>query len=224
MNYDMLRGILDEAYEQATGGKGQERHAAGRDFDKQPIISIPTLLGDDEGTALLFQAIKKLEESLRLPPHMKRNERLGAINYIAASMLLPACQSDREEPAFLEHVRKSTGGVKPAVRQCPQCMREEGTGHKMDCTHITNDNQTMTMPAEARELLENGVDIVDEHGIIPPGVAPDSADGGVRARVANMAHMTRERWIEQGGDGEEWDVHRDTRNLHVQEGEEAGGC
>lgn len=221
MNYDMLRGILDDAYEQATGGKGQERHAAGRDFDQQPIISIPTLLGDDEGIALIFQAIKKLEESLRLPPHMKRNERLGAINYIAASMLLPACQSDQDEEMFRGSAQKTRGGVKPAVRQCPQCMREEGTGHKLDCKHVTNDNQTMTMPAEVRELLENGVDVTerderDEYGIIPPGVAPDSADGGVRARVANMAHMTRERWIAEGGDGEEWDIHRETRNLHVQ--------
>jgi hypothetical protein len=196
MNYDSLKGILDDAFEQATGGKGQERHAAGRDFDKQPIIAIPTLLGDDEGIALIFQAIKKLEESLRLPPHMKRNERLGAINYIAASMLLPACQSDREEPVFREHVRKSTGGEDGDVRQV-----------------ICN--------AEVNDLLKNGVDIVerdesDAYGIIPPGVAPDSADGGVRARVANMAHMTLETWVSEGGDAEEWHSHRETRNLHVQ--------
>jgi len=205
MNYDSLKGILDDAFEQATGGKGQERHAAGRDFDKQPIIAIPTLLGDDEGIALIFQAIKKLEESLRLPPHMKRNERLGAINYIAASMLLPACQSDREEPVFREHIQKSRGAGNGDVRQPPIVSQPmAGAPGGVICE------------GEINALLENGVDIVDEHGIIPPGVAPDSADGGVRARIANMEHMTLERWTAQGGDAEEWHTHRETRNLHVQ--------
>jgi hypothetical protein len=190
MNYEALRGILDDAFEQATGGKGQERHAAGRDFKEQPIIAIPTLLKDDEGVALMFQAIKKLEESLRLPPHMKRNERLGAIIYIAASMMLPACQMDREEPVFQESIKKSRGEGNGDVRQ--------------------------PLDPEIESLLRGGVDIRDEHGIIPPGVNASSPDGGVRARLANQPHMTLSKWIEEGGDSEEWHIHRETRNLHVQ--------
>lgn len=84
--YESLANILDEALEHAQNGKGSERHSSGEPFDEQPIVAISKLLGSSHGN--LFQAIKKLHESQRLPPHMARAERLGAINYIAASILV----------------------------------------------------------------------------------------------------------------------------------------
>jgi hypothetical protein len=84
--YESLASILDEALEHAQNGKGSERHASGEPFDEQPIVVISKLLGSSHGN--LFQAIKKLHESQRLPPAMARAERLGAINYIAASILV----------------------------------------------------------------------------------------------------------------------------------------
>ena len=39
-NYDILRSILNEAYDQAATGKGRERHANGKPWDEQPIAEI----------------------------------------------------------------------------------------------------------------------------------------------------------------------------------------
>lgn len=84
--YERLAAVLDEALEQAQVGKGKERHATGQPFHEQPIVRIGELLGNDGFE--LGQAIKKLQESCRLPPDRARLERLGAINYIAASIIL----------------------------------------------------------------------------------------------------------------------------------------
>ena len=42
--YDLLRAALEGAYRQAADGKGKDRHARGRPFTEQPIITIPELL------------------------------------------------------------------------------------------------------------------------------------------------------------------------------------
>ena len=83
--YASLKKILDRAFVQASQGKGYERHATGQNFEDQPILSINRLLGDDSGA--LFQVIKKVQESQRLPVYKAVAERLGAINYLAASII-----------------------------------------------------------------------------------------------------------------------------------------
>lgn len=86
--YDSLRVVLDEAFAQASEGKGKERHAYGDEepFEKQPICEICTRLGSIDGA--LFQAVKKIYECKRLPSERAVNELLGAINYIAAAIIL----------------------------------------------------------------------------------------------------------------------------------------
>lgn len=84
--YELLAAILDEALEQAQAGKGKERHSAGEPFHEQPITQISFLLGSSDFN--LGQAVKKLRESKRLPPARRRAERLGAINYIVASIIV----------------------------------------------------------------------------------------------------------------------------------------
>lgn len=86
--YEPLYTILKLALDQAQEGKGDERHNQGSlDFTSQPIMSIPRLLGSDSG--VFFQAIKKIQEAQRLPtPEAAMFEYLGAINYIAAGILL----------------------------------------------------------------------------------------------------------------------------------------
>ena len=79
--YDSLRGVLDEAFQQAASGKGSERHGNGLPFGQQPMQVISDLLDSDAG--MLFQAIKKLQEGSRMEPGAARREYLGAINYIA---------------------------------------------------------------------------------------------------------------------------------------------
>lgn len=89
--YDALRGVLADAAEQASSGKGRERHANGKPFDRQPIMEIGRMLSsvcDGE----LYQAIKKSQEASGMISRgdfdAAERELLGGINYLAAAILL----------------------------------------------------------------------------------------------------------------------------------------
>lgn len=85
-NYGTLADVLDRALEQASGGKGNERHAQGQPFEEQPMQTISRLLSSTEG--MRFQAIKKIQESARMDQQDRRTaELLGAINYIAGIII-----------------------------------------------------------------------------------------------------------------------------------------
>ncbi len=82
--YHHLSTVLDEALEQASEGKGRERHAQDLPFHEQPMQQLIDLYG--MGFAL-WQAGKKMQESQRLPHDAARNELLGAIVYIAGAIV-----------------------------------------------------------------------------------------------------------------------------------------
>lgn len=84
-NYHSLTNVLARAYEQAAKGKGAVRHADGRPFTEQPMQTISELLGTHEG--LLYQAMKKIQESNRMQPDAAVHELLGAINYLAGAII-----------------------------------------------------------------------------------------------------------------------------------------
>lgn len=83
--YKSLEGVLFRAYQQAAVGKGSERHGRGLTFEEQPTQVISDLLDSDAGLA--FQAIKKVNEGMRLEHEPKIKEMLGAINYIASIVI-----------------------------------------------------------------------------------------------------------------------------------------
>jgi len=83
-NYASLSNVLRRAYDQASSGKGQERHGQDLPFTKQPMQLIQDLCG--EGFAL-GQAMKKMQESQRLAHDAAIRELLGAINYIAGAII-----------------------------------------------------------------------------------------------------------------------------------------
>lgn len=83
--YDSLRRVFDAAVDQAAIGKGNERHANGKDFDRQPIMEIGRMVGSGYH---LGQAMKKTQESTRLPTERAKAELLGAINYLAAAYMM----------------------------------------------------------------------------------------------------------------------------------------
>ena len=89
--YDALGNVLLRAFEQAASGKGAERHAQGQAFDEQPMQTIAQLVGVG---GPLFQAIKKAQESMRLPRDAAVRELLGAINYLAGAILHLEARSD----------------------------------------------------------------------------------------------------------------------------------
>lgn len=90
-HYAPLHEVLSQAYHQAAGGKGHERHATDDPFDQQPIMVITRLLDDHPCAALGYQTIKKTVEAGRLHrikgPDAAVRELYGAINYLAAMVL-----------------------------------------------------------------------------------------------------------------------------------------
>lgn len=83
--YHALATVLLSAYEQAAMGKGKERHAQERPFTEQPMQTISDLVGDHNGLA--YQAIKKIQESQRLPHDRAIAELRGAIVYTAGNVI-----------------------------------------------------------------------------------------------------------------------------------------
>ncbi len=83
--YEELSRALVEAYKQAAGGKGKERHARGKPFRNQPIMEITRMVGPGYPTG---QAMKKLQEAVGMMEkgnfQAAQAEALGAINYAAA--------------------------------------------------------------------------------------------------------------------------------------------
>lgn len=84
--YGSLAKVLERALAQAESGKGKERHGTADPFEQQSICRIGHTLGSNHFE--LGQAIKKAEESVRLPRDRAVAELLGAINYLAAAVLV----------------------------------------------------------------------------------------------------------------------------------------
>ena len=84
--YGSLALAFGAALDQASRGKGSERHAEKDEpFSSQLICAIPKRLGPGGECFCLGQAVKKIYESRRLPPDRARAEILGAMNYLAAA-------------------------------------------------------------------------------------------------------------------------------------------
>lgn len=83
--YSVLRGILDEAYQQAASGKGKERHANGKPWNEQPIAKIGRMVGIGFN---LGQVMKKAQEASRMDDDAACRELLGAIVYAASAIML----------------------------------------------------------------------------------------------------------------------------------------
>jgi len=84
--YDPLVQVFRDAIDQATQGKGKERHANDLSFLDQPIFTIANSVGEG---FLLGQAIKKTAESTGMVARGQYSaaqaELLGAMVYLAAA-------------------------------------------------------------------------------------------------------------------------------------------
>ena len=85
--YDSLHKVLLAAYNQAASGKGKERHQLNDEepFENQKICEIARRLSVDYN---LGQAVKKIYESKGLTDDRDIAELYGAINYIAAAIIV----------------------------------------------------------------------------------------------------------------------------------------
>lgn len=89
--YMALEEHLGEAYNQASAGKGKERHGSmGVFFEDQVICSIGRMLGSVDFE--LGQAIKKITESKEILKRYgggkAKAELYGAMNYLAGACIL----------------------------------------------------------------------------------------------------------------------------------------
>ena len=84
-NYLRLKAVLEAAFDQAAHGKGQSRHSTGQDFADQPMQAISRLIGSHHG--LIYQAVKKAQESTRMESGPAIAELLGAIVYLAGAVI-----------------------------------------------------------------------------------------------------------------------------------------
>lgn len=86
--YRRLKQVLDRAYEQSAYGKGRERHANDKPFEKQPIMQITESVGIGFP---LGQASKKITESAGMIERGQSgaavHELLGAIVYLCAAII-----------------------------------------------------------------------------------------------------------------------------------------
>lgn len=81
---DPLKFVLSLAYHQAMKGKGKERHADDQPFLCQAWHSITRAVGVGFPTG---QALKKMQESQRLPKEAAIKELLGAIVYLCMAII-----------------------------------------------------------------------------------------------------------------------------------------
>lgn len=85
LGYEALGEELNAAYVQSSLGKGKERHANGRPFDRQPIMELGRLYGPGFAAG---QAAKKTQEALGMLARGETAAALaelhGAIVYVAA--------------------------------------------------------------------------------------------------------------------------------------------
>jgi hypothetical protein len=88
-SYKALETALKAAYAQAAEGKGKERHANGKAFERQPIMEIARMVGPGYQ---IGQAMKKGQEAMGMHARGEtaraQAELLGAINYMAAAWTL----------------------------------------------------------------------------------------------------------------------------------------
>lgn len=92
--YMSLFNVLMDALSQAQNGKGKERHAKHKErFENQKICEIARRVGVGYQTG---QAIKKAEESAILGGVRGIAELLGAINYLAAAVIVMREEIDAE--------------------------------------------------------------------------------------------------------------------------------
>lgn len=87
--YTPLQDALAEAHDQAAFGKGRERHANGKPFDRQPIMEVGRIVGPSFNTG---QAMKKLGEATQMFQRGEIDKAIheiqGAIVYCASAVNL----------------------------------------------------------------------------------------------------------------------------------------
>lgn len=103
--YELLANILTDAFEQASTGKGKERHGRGLPWPEQAIFTLGRQYGPG-GTG--FQAAKKIGEAMGMIERgdfeAAEREILGTIVYAAATVALVREKAKQIAPVAVEPI------------------------------------------------------------------------------------------------------------------------
>lgn len=103
--YELLSNILQDAFEQASTGKGKERHGRGLPWHEQAIFTLGRQYGPG-GTG--FQAAKKIGEAMGMIERgdfeAAEREILGTIVYAAATIALVREKAKQIAPVTIEPI------------------------------------------------------------------------------------------------------------------------
>lgn len=162
--YESLAAVLQRAYDQAASGKGAERHACSRPFTEQPMQSISDLLGSHTG--LLYQAMKKIQESERMDIDAAVRELLGAINYVAGAIIF--IEARRPEIKAIDWAgieqAQNVGKMAMAARQTNQLNTVPEPGR------ILSEEESAIAIRNLQAQKQQPIDWVCHHGLVafPP--------------------------------------------------------
>jgi hypothetical protein len=126
LKYAALDKVLQGAYAQASTGKGKERHADDEPFENQKICVINRWLAGSPVAGALFQAVKKTVESSRLSGERAINELRGAINYLAAAIILleeKTPPESEEEPLWGKSIVNEIDDVQATIDRSNNILR-----------------------------------------------------------------------------------------------------
>lgn len=87
--YETLASALEEGYRQSAEGKGRQRHANGKPFDRQPILEVGRIVGIGFNAG---QVMKKAGEAAQMAQRGEReaaiHEFQGVLVYAASCIVL----------------------------------------------------------------------------------------------------------------------------------------
>jgi hypothetical protein len=137
LKYAALDQALQGAYNQASQGKGKERHADDESFENQKICVINRWITGSPVAGALFQAIKKSVESSRLSAPRAIRELQGAINYLAAAIILLEESMFKEEKEVRELLGEQTE-IEKLVDEVEQAIDQKKRTQKIcsKCKYI----------------------------------------------------------------------------------------
>jgi hypothetical protein len=143
--YDSLRRVLQGAADQASDGKGKERHADDEPFEQQKICVINRWLEGSPVAGALFQVVKKTVESSRLSDSAAIHELQGAVNYLAAAIILleerPEEKAEKEPEEFAQVLtsifqpdKEKADPTESALRLCFGCEHVRNDVNEIPCS------------------------------------------------------------------------------------------
>ena len=147
--YESLATVYDSAIEQASEGKGKERHAeAGEPYENQIICEVARRVGLGYP---LGQAVKKIYESQRLGGDAGLQELLGALNYVAAAFIV---MQERVKDETAKRQEEFSRALDKTANEMNAKVLEGVMKHAEGCEDLVYD-----APQTKEELLERIKDV-----------------------------------------------------------------